>query len=263
MNRITSLFERKQHDILSIYFTAGYPNLHDTSRIIETLASNGVDLVEIGMPYSDPLADGTTIQESGNRALANGMSLELLFKEIALARSITDIPFIMMGHYNQVIQFGEEKFIAACVQAGVDGLILPDLPLDIYEREFKEIIARYDLKMSFLITPQTEEKRIKKIAKASTAFVYMVSSFAITGVQAGISAAQIAYFQRVSRMKLNRPLLIGFGIHDANSFTTACQHANGAIIGSAFIKAIAGKQSEELTVAVAEFVQKIKGNVTL
>jgi tryptophan synthase alpha chain len=258
MNRIERLFETKSANILNIYFTAGFPHLEDTEIILENLAKNGVDLIEIGMPYSDPLADGPTIQESGNIALKNGMSLALLFEQIKRARQKIDTPIILMGYLNQVMQFGEQKFIDACANAGVDGLILPDLPLDTYERSFKPLLAAKNMVISFLITPQTDAQRIRKVAQLSSSFVYIVSSFAITGTQTGISEAQIAYFQRVQKMNLKRPLLIGFGISDHKSFHTACNHANGAIIGSAFIKAIHQKQSSELAATIQHFVQKIR-----
>lgn len=257
MNRLDKLFKEKERDILNIYFTAGYPNLEDTAPLIKSLAQAGVDLIEIGMPYSDPLADGTTIQQSSTRALQNGMTLQKLFAQIKEARAKTAIPLILMGYFNQVIQFGEARFLEACADAGVDGLILPDLPLGVFERDFKDLLEKYNLKISFLITPQTEEARIRKIASLTTGFIYVVSSYAITGGTSGISAEQIAYFKRIENLNLPRPRLIGFGITDRETFETACQYAQGAIIGSAFIRALEGLPSDKVVGRAKNFVKTI------
>ena len=260
MNRITRLFDTKKSDILNIYFTAGYPKLSDTEGVLKALSESGVDLIEIGMPYSDPLADGPTIQESGAAALSNGMSLDLLFEQISEARQSIDTPFILMGYYNQVLQYGDRRFFERCQEVGVDGLILPDLPLDVYEKAYASLIKALGLTISFLITPQTPEARIRKIDALSTGFIYMVSSYAITGTKTGISAEQIAYFERVSALKLRQPRLIGFGISDKTTYETACGHAQGAIIGSAFIKALtAGAAAgEDLTDTTHRFVRGIR-----
>lgn len=239
-NRIEALFKEKGNNLLNIYFTAGYPKLEDFSTILLALEEAGVDLVEIGMPYSDPLADGPTIQESGTVALANGMTLELLFARIEEIRPVIQTPLILMGYFNQVMQYGEQRFIDACVKAGVDGLILPDLPLLEYEVGFKALVEKAGLAVSFLITPQTSEERIRKIDSLSRGFIYMVSSASITGAKSGISEAQIAYFERIAAMKLHNPRLIGFGISNQSTYQTACDYAQGAIIGSAFIKALSG-----------------------
>ena len=257
MNRIKQLFEKKKEDILNIYFTAGYPNLEETPEIIKALADSGVDLIEVGMPYSDPLADGPTIQESGMVALENGMTLDTLFAQIKAARKETEVPMVMMGYYNQVMQYGEKRFIEACAEAGVDGLILPDLPSYEYETYFKDLLEQSNITISFLITPQTTEDRIKKVDELTEGFVYMVSNSSITGAKKDITQAQIDYFNRINEMKLRNPRLIGFGISNNDTFTTACSYANGAIIGSAFIRAL--KESENVTETTKEFVSMIRG----
>ena len=259
MNRLDQLFRHKDKDILNIYFTAGYPNLEDTVQIIVGLAEAGTDLIEIGMPYSDPLADGPTIQESGTQALKNGMNLAILFDQIKAARAHTEVPLVLMGYFNQVMQYGEQAFFDQCKAVGVDGLILPDLPLDVYEQEYKDMIEAAGLHISFLITPQTEEKRIRKVDELSKGFIYMVSNAAITGAKSGISEEQIAYFNRVAQMQLKHPRLIGFGISNHETFSTACQYAAGAIIGSAFIKALAKSSSIQKT--TKDFVKQIRGTV--
>jgi tryptophan synthase alpha chain len=259
MNRLVQLFKKKKANILNIYFTAGYPKRTDTEGVILSLEKAGVDLIELGMPYSDPLADGPTIQESGTKALENGMTLNLLFDQIKSVRETTQIPLILMGYYNQVMQFGDTKFFEKCAEVGVDGLILPDLPLSVYEEKYQKRLAELNLTISFLITPQTPPERIKKIDKLTTGFVYVVSSYAITGSTSGISTEQIAYFERIKAMKLKNPRLIGFGISDKTTFDIACTHANGAIIGSAFIKALGRADTEGVSVETetANFVSRI------
>jgi tryptophan synthase alpha chain len=238
MNRIQQLFENKQKDILNIYFTAGFPNLEDTETIILTLAEAGVDLIEIGMPYSDPLADGETIQESSQVALSNGMKVNLLFEQVQAAREKTQTPLILMGYFNQVMQYGERAFFEKCKAVGIDGLILPDLPIYEYETFYQSILEELDLGISFLITPQTEEERVIKMDELSKGFIYMVSNASITGAKRDITEEQEAYFNRINEMDLKTPRLIGFGISNHATFKTACAYANGAIIGSAFIKAL-------------------------
>ncbi|MGB1216515.1 MAG: tryptophan synthase subunit alpha [Saprospiraceae bacterium] len=257
MNRINKLFQEKGKDILNIYFTAGYPNLNDTEVIIQELAKAGADLIEVGMPYSDPLADGETIQQSSSIALGNGMHLDLLFEQIKNARKHTDIPIILMGYVNQFMQYGAEKFIAKCVEVGVDGLILPDLPLFEYERDYKALFEENNITISFLITPLTEEYRIKKVDELTRGFVYMVSSNATTGGQVSATNAKHEYFKRINEMKLKNPRLIGFGISDNKSFMDACNFSNGAIIGSAFIRAL-NKGKDDLSSTISEFVSRIK-----
>lgn len=256
MNRLSQLFESGTPDLLNVYFTAGYPNLDSTVPIITSLAEAGANLIEIGMPYSDPMADGETIQRSSMRALSNGMTLELLFAQIAEARKQTDIPLVMMGYYNQVMQYGPERFVTAAAAAGVDGLILPDLPLHEYTADFRALAEAANLQVSFLITPQTSEARIREIGAVSTGFIYVVSSSSITGKSGSITDAQREYFSRINALNLPQPKLIGFGISDAASFRTACDYADGAIIGSAFIRALAGRE-RDVAVATREFVEGI------
>ncbi len=247
-NRLSQLFASGKKDLLNIYFTAGYPALHDTADIAEALASAGADIIELGMPYSDPLADGTTIQQSSELAIANGMTMELLFEQVEEIRRRTHIPLVWMGYLNPVMQYGEDQFLQRCAASGIDGLIIPDLPLHEYEATFKSKAEELGLVFSFLITPQTPESRIREIARLSSGFVYMVSSASITGAKAGISESQVAYFERIEAMNLAQPKLIGFGISDKDSFQTACRYAHGAIIGSAFIKAL-GEGGDAVEVA--------------
>lgn len=257
MNRLTALFEEKKEQILNIYFTAGFPNLEDTVQIINSLANSGVDLVEIGMPYSDPLADGPTIQKSGQKAIENGMTLDHLFTQVKEARKHTQIPLVLMGYFNQVMQYGEQRFIQKCAEVGIDGLILPDLPVYEYEALYKEAIEKADLKVSFLITPQTSKERIRQIDDLSSSFIYMVSNSSITGAKSDISEQQIAYFNRINAMQLKNPRLIGFGISNHATYSTACQYASGAIIGSAFIRML--EQSENLEQDIERFVSMVRG----
>jgi tryptophan synthase alpha chain len=256
MNRLNNLFAVKSADILNVYFTAGHPALHDTVEIIKSLSEAGADIVEIGMPYSDPLADGATIQASSQVALKNGMHLDLLFSQIAEARTFTDMPFILMGYFNQVIQYGEERFIKKAKESGVDGLILPDLPVDEYQLHYEAMFSKYDMNISFLITPQTPDSRIRHIDDVSNSFIYMVSSNAITGAKAGIDENQKIYFDRIEKMKLKNARLIGFGISNKESFHQACKYASGAIIGSAFIQALTN--SDDIPNTVRQFVHSIK-----
>ncbi len=256
MSRLKALFVSKKNGLLNIYFTAGYPKLADTARLLKTLDRAGVDLVEVGIPYSDPLADGPTIQASGQQALQNGMTLKLLFEQLEAVRPQLGMPVLLMGYLNQVMQYGEEAFLQKCQSTGIDGLILPDLPLEVYEQEYKTLFEQYELPLIFLITPQTEAERIRKIDAMSNGFIYMVSDSSVTGARHQISATQIQYFSRIRGMKLQSPCLIGFGIASAESFQQACQFANGAIIGSAFIKAIG--EAEDVEAAAARFVHSIR-----
>ena len=244
-NRITSLLHQKGENILSIYFTAGYPELNDTKRIIEELERCGADLIEIGMPFSDPVADGPVIQHSSEVALSNGMTINLLFEQLKEIRKTVSVPLILMGYLNPVMQFGIEEFCLKCKETGIDGTIIPDLPLEVYQEEYKEIFEKYSLSNIFLITPQTPEQRIRMIDLLSNGFIYMVSSSSTTGVKESGDNEQIAYFERIRSMNLRSKQLIGFGISDKASFERAAQYANGAIIGSAFVTALAGEMPIE------------------
>lgn len=255
-NKIVQLFQQKPAHLLNVYFTAGFPALNDTEKIVLSLEKAGVDLIEVGMPYSDPLADGPTIQQSGQRAIQNGMTLPLLFEQIQSIRLQSGIPLLLMGYYNQVMQYGETAFIKRCVEAGVDGLILPDLPLDEYENGLKALIEEANLAIAFLITPQTPLERIQRVDALSRGFVYMVSSASITGVQAGLSAVQLAYYEKINALKLQTPRLIGFGIHNRETFATACQYAQGAIVGSAYIRVL--EQATDIEAATLAFISDLK-----
>ncbi|MBN1415058.1 MAG: tryptophan synthase subunit alpha [Bacteroidales bacterium] len=236
MNRINQLFQDKPSDILSVYFTAGHPSLDSTADIIKTLAGAGADMIEIGIPFSDPMADGPVIQKSSDKALKNGMSLTRLMQQLKEIRKEVTAPLLMMGYLNPVMQFGIDNFCRQCHEVGIDGVILPDLPLDLYLEEYRQIFVQYDLHAVFLMSPQTGEERIRRIDEASGGFVYMVSAASTTGVKESFSPGQIAYFERINRMNLKNPRLIGFGISNRKTFAEACKYAQGAIIGSAFIK---------------------------
>lgn len=235
-NRINQLFKTKKENILSVYFTAGYPRLNDTVEIIQQLEKNGVDLIEIGMPFSDPTADGPTIQRTSEVALKNGMNLKLLFEQLRTIRQTVNIPLILMGYFNPVYQFGVDKFCRMCAEVGIDGAILPDLPLDEFEENYKSAFEDNNLHNILLITPQTSEKRIRQIDDASSGFIYMVSSSSTTGAGKKVEDFHNDYFERIQSMNLRNPRLIGFGISDHETFQNACKYASGAIIGSAFVK---------------------------
>ncbi|GDX46346.1 tryptophan synthase alpha chain [Bacteroidota bacterium] len=255
LNRLTKLFENKRENLLTVYFTAGYPKLDDTETIICSLAESGANIIEIGIPYSDPLADGPVIQESGMAAIDNGMTLQVLFNQLTDIRTKTQVPLILMGYFNQLLQYGVDKFLDDCVKTGIDGLIIPDLPLMEYEQFYKDKLTQRNISISFLITPQTEESRIHKVDALSTGFIYVVSDSSITGMKTGISSQQISYFERIKSLQLSTPQLIGFGISDRESYLTASKYANGAIIGSAFIKHLKGKN--EVDKATEDFINLI------
>lgn len=238
MNRLEKLFIDKPKEVLNIYFTAGFPNLDSTLPLLEAAQEGGADLVEIGMPFSDPVVDGETIQKANIKALNNGMSVALLFEQLKTMRSKIKIPIILMGDINPVFQFGIPEFCQKCEEVGVDGLILPNLPMAEYLEDFKPLFDKHGLLNIFLITPQTSEVRIREIDEYSSGFVYMVSSASTTGSTSGITEEMKGYFDRVNKMNLKIPRLIGFGIKDKETFKEASQYANGAIIGSAFIRAI-------------------------
>ena len=255
MNRINKLFSAKKENIFSVYFTAGYPNLNDTVEIIRQLAQHGVDMIEIGIPFSDPLADGPVIQNSSRIALQNGMSQKLLFEQLKDIRQITDIPLIFMGYVNPILQFGFEQFCSRAKEIGIDGFIIPDLPMDEYLREFKPVADRYGLENILLITPETPEKRIRMIDENSNGFIYMVSSASTTGVQNSFSQEKEHYFERIKNMNLKNPTLVGFGISNKETFESACRHSSGAIIGSAFVKLLGGNSIGK---AVEMLIEEIK-----
>lgn len=256
-NRLDRLFQQKQENILSIYYTAGFPGVDDTVPIAEYLQEAGADIIEIGMPFSDPLADGPTIQQSSLKALNHGMTIKLLFEQIRDIRQKVEIPIILMGYLNPAMQYGLERFCEDCQRAGVDALILPDLPMQEYLDEYKELFESYGLYNIFLISPQTSEDRIRLIDENSHGFIYMVSSASITGAKSGITDEQVAYFQRVEKMKLQHPTLIGFGISNHEAFTKACAYSSGAIIGSAFIKVL--DKSEDLQKDITQYIASVKG----
>ena len=235
MNRIKrKLKENKK--LLSIYFSAGFPKIDDTVEIIKELEKNNVDFIEIGLPFSDPLADGPTIQDSSSKALKNGMNTNYLFNQLANIRNSVKIPLIIMGYFNPILQYGVEKFCKKCEEVGIDGCIIPDLPVQIFHENYKKIFDKYGLINIFLITPQTTENRIKYIDEVSDGFIYLVSSSSTTGGINGFGNEQLNYFKRISRMNLKNPLITGFGISDKKSFNEATSYSNGGIIGSAFIK---------------------------
>ena len=253
MNRINQKIQEDKK-ILSIYFSAGYPNLNDTVQIIQDLEKNGVDMIEIGLPFSDPLADGPTIQASSTTALHNGMTTQILFDQLKDIRKSVSIPLVIMGYFNPMLQYGVENFCKKCAEIGIDGLIIPDLPVDVYAEQYKATFDKYGLINVFLITPQTSEERIRFIDGVSSGFIYMVSSASVTGSQSGFGNTQEEYFKRIADMNLKNPQIVGFGINNAETFNQATQYAKGAIIGSAFIKHL----SEEGTSKTGEFVKAIR-----
>lgn len=255
-NRIQNLFEAKKENILSIYFTAGYPSLNDTVSILKHLDDADVDLIEIGFPYSDPLADGPVIQESSGQAIENGMTLVVLFEQLQKLRSITQKPIILMGYLNVVLQYGEKEFIEKCAQVGIDGIIIPDMPLHYYVSNFKELCETNNVSNVLLVTPETSVDRIKQLDSYSSGFIYLVSSNSITGSTNAISF-QTDYYKRIQDMNLQNPHLIGFGVHDKKSFETVCEFGSGAIIGSAFIKHLtAHGASKESVVSFVSSIRK-------
>lgn len=245
----------KSSNILSIYYTAGYPKLEDTIQIARHLQQSGADLIEMGIPYSDPVADGPTIQGSNQKALENGMTLELLMKQLESINNLS-IPIILMGYFNPILQYGVERFCANCQQRGIKAVIIPDLPVQEYLDHYQQIFKQNNLHNIFLITPQTSEERIRWIDENSESFIYAVSDASITGAKSVINDAQLAYFERLQAMKLKHPFLIGFGISDHQTFSLACKFAQGAIIGSAFINVL--KEATKLEPAIHEFVHSVK-----
>ena len=253
MNRINQKIS-EDHNLLSIYFTAGYPKLDNTVEIIKQLEEHGVDMIEIGLPFSDPLADGPTIQESSTQALKNGMTTAVLFEQLKDIRTSVDIPLIIMGYFNPMLQYGVEDFCRQCQAAGIDGLIIPDLPVDVYHEQYRDIFERYGLKNIFLITPQTSEERIRFIDSVSDAFIYMVSSASTTGAKTGFGDVQMKYFKRISDMGLKNRQVVGFGISNHETFRDATKYSKGAIIGSAFINYLKSHEISE----IGNFVRSIR-----
>lgn len=253
MNRIHKKLQETDK-VLSIYFTAGYPAIDDTVTIIESLEQSGVDMIEIGLPFSDPLADGPTIQASSTQALKNGMTTAKLFEQLKVIRKTVSIPLIIMGYFNPILQYGVEKFCKTCQDIGIDGLIIPDLPVAEYNAHYKATFEKYGLINVFLITPQTSEERIKFIDSISNGFIYMVSSASVTGSLSGFSDVQTEYFKRIANMQLKNPQIVGFGINNNETFTQATDYAKGAIIGSAFIKHL----NEHGVSKISEFVKGIR-----
>ncbi len=255
MNRIDQLFAQKKQNVLNVYCTAGFPALDSTLPVMQALQDAGADLIELGMPFSDPLADGPVIQDSSARALRNGMTLAKLFEQLQGFRDHIQVPVILMGYLNPILQMGVEQFCRQCAAVGVDGLILPELPLAEYEKEYQAIFEKYGLYLIFLVTPETSEARLRRLDAASKGFLYAVSSSSTTGKDKDM-ADQIAYFKKLQALQLKNPVLIGFGIKDKSTFTTACAYSNGAIIGTAFIKAI-GEANGALPATVRTFIKGI------
>ncbi|SFE15824.1 tryptophan synthase, alpha chain [Chitinophaga sp. CF118] len=254
-NRIDQLFASKKTGILNIYCTAGFPELNDTLPVMTALQQNGADLIELGMPFSDPLADGPVIQESSTRAIKNGMSVRKLFEQLKDFRLNIHVPVILMGYLNPVLLYGIENFCKKCAEVGVDGVILPDLPMDEYESDYKAIFEQYGLHLIFLVTPETSDERIRKIDSLSKGFVYAVSSSSTTGKDKDMGNQQ-AYFEKLKQLQLKNPVLIGFGIKDKATFDAACAYSNGAIIGTAFIRAI--ENTTNLPAAIKDFIAGVK-----
>lgn len=236
MTRITQLFNHKPDRILSVYFCAGHPNLHSTIPTLQALQDAGIDIVEIGIPFSDPMADGPVIQDAAAKALRNGMSLNRLFQQLSNVRQHVHIPLLLMGYLNVISHFGFEPFCRQCKECGIDGAIIPDLPLDIYLRDYKPIADRHGLSIVMLITPETSDERIRLIDRHTDGFIYQVSTDATTGAQPSFGPATLSYFRRIQAMQLRNPTLVGFGVSNHATYSAACRHAAGAIIGSAFVK---------------------------
>lgn len=259
MNKIKQVFVDRKEPILNIYFTAGFPEKEITDQLIRSLSKQGVDLIEIGMPYSDPMADGPTIQQSSAKALANGMTMEVLFDQVRQVSKEVATPLVLMGYLNQMMQYGVEQFLEECKETGISGLIIPDLPPELYSAQYQDLFRRCGVEIIFLITPQTSDERIKIIDDLSDSFIYIVSDSSITGKSQTISEVQRLYFQRIQRMKLINPTLIGFGISDHDSFSQASQYSQGAIIGSAFIKRLEEEYDiTDVDIIVKKFVNEIR-----
>jgi tryptophan synthase alpha chain len=254
MSRIDQLFKKKQKEILNVYCTAGFPHLDSTLDVMQALQDSGADLIELGMPYSDPLADGPVIQSSSAKALQNGMSIAVLFEQLKDLRNKIQVPVVLMGYINPLLQYGFEKFCAKAAAVGIDGLIIPDIPMYEFEQEYGVIIDKYGLDFTFLVTPETSEDRIKKLDSLSSGFLYAVSSSSLTGSDKDFSIME-SYLQKFNTLDLKNPVLVGFGIKDKQTFKTACQFTNGAIIGSAYIKAL--ENGSDIQQTTKAFIQSI------
>jgi len=252
MNRINQLFERKDRNIANVFLTAGYPNLDDTVETVLELEKNGIDMVEIGIPFSDPLADGETIQKSSIQALENGMTIAVLFEQIIEIRTVSSIPIVLMGYLNPIHKYGLNDFLLKCKGVGVDGLIIPDISLEEYEYSYRTVFEEHEVPLTFLITPKTSIERIRKIENLTQTFLYLVSTSSITGGASAFSEDQLKNFQRIVELQIDVPVLVGFGIHNADTFNTVNEYFNGAIIGSAFIRA------QSSGVQIKDFVSKLE-----
>lgn len=256
MNRLSSLLHKKNNNLLSVYFTAGYPEKDSTVEVMDALCRGHVDMIEVGIPFSDPMADGPVIQESGTIALRNGMTLSLLLDQVAEARRLNaDVPFIAMGYLNPIMQMGAEEFFSRSKESGIDAVIIPDLPFDIYMKEYKELSRKYDIPMIMLITPETSDERIHLIDEHCDGFIYMVSAASTTGARDSFSEQQLEYFRRIDGMDLRHQRLIGFGISNATTYDEACRYSSGAIIGSQFIKCL--KEAPTPRDAVSDLLSRI------
>lgn len=256
-NRIEELFKKKNESILSVFYTAGFPTLNDTVPIAVALEQSGADLIEVGIPFSDPVADGPTIQDSNKIALENGISVPRILEQVREMRSKVKLPIILMGYLNPVYQYGMDRFVREAADAGVDGFIFPDMPWYDYEKTYQKLFEAHEMLNIFLMAPTTAEDRIRKIDASSKGFIYAVSSSSTTGARKGFSEEQLQYFQRLKDMKLRNPFLIGFGISDRETFASASAYSAGAIVGSAFINLL--KESKDLTADIGTFVKRIKG----
>jgi tryptophan synthase alpha chain len=256
MNRLTDYLKNKNKDLITVFYTAGYPKLNDTIEIAITLAQKGIDFLEIGMPFSDPVADGPTIQASSTQALANGMNLHILLNQLVEIRKETDIPIVLMGYYNPIYKFGAEDFFRKAKESGADGFILPDLPLEVFDMNYKTLFEELDLSWIPLVTPLTYVDRLTLFDSRANSFIYAVSTAGITGARTGFSEESLAYFERLSRTKLKHPVLVGFGISDRTSIEKVNQYLNGVIIGSAFIQSLSS--NDDLSNAIDNFIQKIR-----
>lgn len=256
MNRINKLFSNNKKDLLSIYFCAGHPTVDSTAHIIRTLEKHGVEMIEIGIPFSDPMADGAVIQHAATQSLRNGLSLKLLFDQLRDIRSDVTIPLILMGYLNPIMQFGFEDFCKQCVECGIDGVIIPDLPFRDYQEHYRSIAEHYNVKVIMLITPETSEERVREIDTHTDGFIYMVSSAATTGAQRDFDDQKRAYFKKIEDMKLVNPLMVGFGISNKATFDAACEHASGAIIGSRFVTLL--EEEKDAEKAILQLKKSIK-----